>query len=1114
METDFNLDETTVTPSTEPGPDDESPASRGPIMLGRFRLGRVLGEGGMGRVYEAYDPQLKRIVAVKVLKATGHTSRLRFANEARLQAALNHPHICKVFEVGDQEDQAFIVMQRIKGITLSECLADLTLANVLTLLAKVAEAVHEAHRKGLIHRDLKPGNIMVETHDDGTLWPYVMDFGLARSLEGEAVTLTGVVLGTPYYMAPEQAAGASVDSRCDVYALGATLYHIIEGQPPYSSSSPAAVINVLLDPHRESPTLSSSRCADDLAVICHKALAKDLTRRYETTRAFADDVQRFLDHRPILAKSPSLAYRLKKTAGRHRSLLAVSLLSAWLVLGFGVYSALVQWRSHQREQVVQTLAWQLERMNAVHHNIMMAPPHDIRRSLAVLRENMDEIRDMGPRIGSPAHGPVAQCLGRLHLRLGNLDRARTHLQEAWDAGEHSSQTAYALGRTLALIYDKRHRAMLLLGDPSPEILAQTQALKEDALQFLAQSEGDPSVEPLIVAALMAYTEGDYDRAWNHLAQQEPHPWHYEPVQLRADILRERARTALELGDADGARDFREQALSAYDQALEIAPSAVPLYRGKALLFYRRMSADNLTVDQAESLLADGLTLIDLALGLDPDDQESRLLAVFFHVGYARLLLNRGEADAPSLLTALERARETAEDLAQPSQAYHALGMAWYTRGVRLIHRRQDAGDYLRTAVAAYAKVDPQDQGVRYHAGLGMVYLKLAQYISHARADEERAVDAFKTAARLKPSSPTHPNNVGRVYLNRAGRLAGPAETEALQQALDWFHQAAALGPDNMLPALYLGRAYQALGEAARRRGDGGDQNLEQAAASYVRGAQLAPRMVHFPLSLGITRFSQALAAFERGEDPRPWVTQSEDAFSQALTVAPKSFTVLKNRGVARELKAAYLCRIGRDPRPVSALGRKDLQQAARKINPFSLVFLEAKFDLIEAEWLFLRGRNPTALIERIRDQLEPAHQNRASSALRAMGEATLLLARYRVQQGLDAQRDFEAALAVTEKAQAGFESLTAKARILAYFATFLKKRGADWEPLVERGLRYLDDAACENPRDLEMIAIRAYLWWLQQPDESMTRVLLGSVRDHEMLRREWLPLVTATPGPR
>jgi eukaryotic-like serine/threonine-protein kinase len=201
----------------------------------RYQGVRLLGRGGMGRVFLAYDPRLRRNVALKFLHADAPVRTSRFFAEARAQARVQHDRVCKVFEVGEVQGQPFIAMQYVAGESLKALGPTLTLEQKVTVLRDAAEGVHAAHRAGLIHRDLKPSNIMVERTEDGALKPYVMDFGIARDWQGEG-TATGAVLGTPQYMAPEQARGEALGAAADVWGLGTVLFEAAAGRPAFAGA--------------------------------------------------------------------------------------------------------------------------------------------------------------------------------------------------------------------------------------------------------------------------------------------------------------------------------------------------------------------------------------------------------------------------------------------------------------------------------------------------------------------------------------------------------------------------------------------------------------------------------------------------------------------------------------------------------------------------------------------------------------------------------------------------------------------------------------------------------------------------------------------------------------
>ncbi len=289
----------------------------------KYEFVEVLGRGGMGAVYKATDRRLGRPVALKFIHGDDRGMIQRFLQEARAQARLDHPHICKVYEVGTVDGKPYIAMELIVGQTLDRSCARLTMTEKLQLLTDAAAAVHAAHAQGVIHRDLKPANIMVERLADGRLRPVLMDFGLARESSTEqGLTESGAVMGTPAYMSPEQARGDArhLDCRSDVYSLGATLYDVLCGRPPFTDHT---VVNVLLKVLNEAPPPLRSQAPlipEAVERIVSKCLNKEPTQRYPTALALADDLRRYLGAQRITARRLSYSYRLGYWTRRNRSL--------------------------------------------------------------------------------------------------------------------------------------------------------------------------------------------------------------------------------------------------------------------------------------------------------------------------------------------------------------------------------------------------------------------------------------------------------------------------------------------------------------------------------------------------------------------------------------------------------------------------------------------------------------------------------------------------------------------------------------------------------------------------------------------------------------------------
>ncbi|MEW6733831.1 MAG: serine/threonine-protein kinase [Acidobacteriota bacterium] len=291
----------------------------------RYEFIKKLGEGGMGQVYLVRDPRLKRQIAIKFLKHIDRELSQRFTYEAQAQAKVEHEHICKVYEVGEVEGHRYIAMQFINGRSLREMMQQVTLEQNVKLIKQVAEALHAAHKNGLIHRDIKPDNIMVEWSEEGELRPYIMDFGLAKQTDIKGQTITGTIMGTPAYMSPEQVRGEinQLDRRSDVYSLGATFYELLVGKPPFGTNA-MEILRKVVDQEPTPIRKLNSSLPVDLETIVMKCLEKDPKQRYASTKQLAEDLERYLNAEPIQAKPVSLFYRVQKLAQKHRLLVGLS----------------------------------------------------------------------------------------------------------------------------------------------------------------------------------------------------------------------------------------------------------------------------------------------------------------------------------------------------------------------------------------------------------------------------------------------------------------------------------------------------------------------------------------------------------------------------------------------------------------------------------------------------------------------------------------------------------------------------------------------------------------------------------------------------------------------
>src|SRR5438270_5210615 len=343
-------------PNANPPPDNKTTTHVAGMLgeLGDYELLEEVGRGGQGVVFRARQKSLNRTVALKVISLGQWASKAhlkRFRLEAEAAARLEHPGIVPIHEVGERDDSCYFSMKFIEGGQLDEVARrePIPIRRAVELMANVARTVHYAHEHGILHRDIKPGNILLDTKGEA----HLTDFGLARLVESESsVTQTLDVLGTPSYMAPEQAVGnnAAVSSATDVYGLGAVLYQLLTGHPPFAGGTTYETIKLLEDTEPRPPRLLNPKVDRDISTICLKCLEKDPKRRYSSALALVEDLEHWLNHEPIQARHTGIFARGRKWVQRNptSALLAASLIALAAAAGW------IVWKSELIRQTLPT----------------------------------------------------------------------------------------------------------------------------------------------------------------------------------------------------------------------------------------------------------------------------------------------------------------------------------------------------------------------------------------------------------------------------------------------------------------------------------------------------------------------------------------------------------------------------------------------------------------------------------------------------------------------------------------------------------------------------------------------------------------------------------------
>jgi tetratricopeptide (TPR) repeat protein/predicted Ser/Thr protein kinase len=391
-----------------------------------------LGRGGMGVVLKAHQVSLDRTVALKVVKSGRFASEaelIRFQTEAEAVAQLDHPHIVPIYEVGQCRGQHFFSMKFVNGTSLDRRLEEFAGDPHASarLVATAARAVHHAHQRGILHRDLKPANVLVDEKGE----PHVTDFGLAKRLDGsQEATQSGALLGTPSYMSPEQASGSRdvISTSTDVYGLGTILYAMLAGRAPFAGTTLVDTLEMVRNQIPEPPTLLNSRVPRDLEIICLKCLEKEPQRRYQSSLALAEDLERWLLGMPILARPVSAATRVLLWCRRNPALAAMGALLVLALLG-GIAGIAWKWREAEHERA------NVEAVNELLTRLLAGASYELdpRGEDLTVRAMIDRTAEYlgGWLQGQPeVEARVRETIGGVYLSLGQDDQAAPHVEAA------------------------------------------------------------------------------------------------------------------------------------------------------------------------------------------------------------------------------------------------------------------------------------------------------------------------------------------------------------------------------------------------------------------------------------------------------------------------------------------------------------------------------------------------------------------------------------------------------------------------------------------------------------------------------------------------------------
>ncbi len=941
-----------------------------PKKIGHYDIDAVLGSGGMGQVFKGYDSNLKRFAALKILHAETPQLNRRFAQEARLQAKIDHPNVCKVYEVGEVDGKHFIAMQFIAGKTLRDAAKELKLEEKLRIIKQVAEALHSAHKEGLIHRDIKPTNIMVVKNEEGIWQPYILDFGLAREQETAGLTLSGIVVGTPHYMAPEQARGDTthLDRRTDVYGLGATLYELLSGRTPYPGKSSAEVLIKVLQEDPDPIRKIDPSIPVDLETIVMKCMQKEPQLRYQSAKELYEDLQRYLDGDPITARPVRLSERLIKKA-RKNKVATVSIAGA-LMITLILLSALiwVQTKSSFQSRYAREFGEEVRSIESMMNSVYSAPIHDIRSELAVAKKRLAKIETRTREAGSWAYGPGHNALGLGYFAIGEYDKAFENLQIAYKSNYREASTIYSLGKLYGIRYQRE------LADASS---IKNKTLRDEQIAKIEKDLRDPAVSylkmskssidsPAYAEGLIAFYEKRYsDALKNAIEAYKQAGWSYDAKKLEGELYLSSAAELEDKGEIKKGEKNLDAAAAANRIAIELGRSRAEIYLSEANRWTEILVRDTGQGKTNQTAFDQGLHFANQAIAINPDAPEgyARKQKIYTSAGNY-LMYNTGE-DPRKMM---EQAIQMGEQLQKLSPRYPAAfaesGIAYRLIGEYELRHGLDPRQSLSKSTELLGKsLQIKPDFPAYLGALGVAYSLLGEYeLKHGtdpRPTFEKAIQQYRTSEQINPNYTQANINAGIAYWFIGGYEAsrGLEPTSAFQNAIQQYQMAIKANPKNPFAWFNLSLTFMEAGNFELLSGHDPSKTYAQCLDALKKCAELMNNS-YVPTGFGSIYYQMAYYEFQKGNDPTSLLERSRNSFQKSIEIDPSNYEPFGFLGRDETLAGRWAIKSGQSPSALFQTGRKHFQKAIELNKEEPTVYqLYALLLRREAEWLQSQKRS-------------------------------------------------------------------------------------------------------------------------------------------------------------
>ena len=970
---------------------------------GRITLKGVLGIGGMGEVHRAWDAGLERPVAVKFVRSSDPREADRLLLEARLQARVEHPNVVRVHDTGTLEGRPCILLQLVEGQTFADLDTRTDWRVKVSLAAQAARGLGAAHRQGLVHRDVKPANILVEKSQEGPQ-ALLSDFGLARDEEG-GLTRSGLMMGTVDFMAPEQVTGAApVDFRADIYGLGASLYAVLAGRPPFRHTpGPTADAQSTRDLHGATPEAEvhpgdllrrvmeeepRSLAAEvpglpkDLAVVVAKAMEKDPVQRYATAEALADDLERVLRGEAIQARPMGLPERVGRWIRRYpipaRALGGI----AALALAALAFAGWTSFRSRTQSLEAARMGALAAGMENALRMAYLSPAFDQKPLLADIRAQVDQLRARPMGRVSPAGLFV---VGKGLEALGDDDGAHPYLEAAWARGFRTPEAAESLGFLKGRLYfqamDRARESLAAKARERRESEAKGTFLQPATL-LLQQAVGSGWRRTYREAYLL-YLQGRFEesRAKAALVLQED-PSRYEALRLQATADERELSTAFQNGKFEGIQARIEAMGTRVDEGLRWGRSDPMLLKLKIRNIHFQAVLLRLNGKDGSELLAREEPLLQQLRALEGDSFGS--------------LVSLGNLN-------WERASEAGEK------------------------NRASMPGYFRSAAQSYrraADLMPGDVNIRNTlAQLCADWIMLLRMQGQPREEPLRiGLQAAEEGDRLGPNMAR--SRFVAMQLNRGEGEALDDEggdSEGAYRA--GIQKAESLkvteGPDALQLDSHLSYLHGQLSRVVFRKGGDPSAEIHLAAEAAQRMREhLDLKRVDAVLNWNEVVTNVADAMVEFGGDPKALLDLARNTSDEAIKLRPEAVVLSIAKVPILSVEASRRIQTGEDPTPILAEMSTRLEQTKTAYGSTIVHWqTQALFAVIEGEALAKQGKDPAKAFRRAGSILEEMVRKFPGFPWSAsyLVHLPVLEARWRRENGLPYAHLAHPALASAEK---------------------------------------------------------------------------------------------------